>query len=381
VGDERSFEHLYRRHRAEVYRALLRELGNREDAEDVTQAAFLDAYRALARGNEPERPRAWLFTIAQNARRRRFQRLRRAPEQAELEREPAADEVAVTVRELREALELLPANQRATLVLREIGGFSYAEIARRLDLSVAAVQMLLFRARRTLRSELGGEATRPRTGALPWPPWLGELSSTHGQAGLASRAAGVAAAGALGAAVVVGAGSLPGARPDAEPRPLQRHFDAPASARGAAPEPPPPARPGRQTQAPAKSPGAAPPPRRTAVSRQSRTATSRPSASQPPSPRPPAAPLPPRVPVEPPLPAQPPLLPLPAPVIPEIAAPVVPPLLPPDLAGAAGAVPELPESTTPATPALPPIAVPPVPAPPAGTGDQGGGALTGFPTS
>jgi RNA polymerase sigma factor (sigma-70 family) len=108
TDSERSFERLYRSHRADVYRSLLRELGNREDAEDVTQSAFLDVYRALARGNEPERP--WLFTVAENARRRRFRRLRRGPDQSELQRDLPAAEMAVTVRALSEALELLPAN-------------------------------------------------------------------------------------------------------------------------------------------------------------------------------------------------------------------------------------------------------------------------------
>src|SRR5215211_7901628 len=70
--DPDRFEELYRSHRGAVYRFLLRDLRNREDAEDATQTAFLQAYSAYERGSRPERPRAWLITIADNLRRRRF---------------------------------------------------------------------------------------------------------------------------------------------------------------------------------------------------------------------------------------------------------------------------------------------------------------------
>ena len=64
-----NFEELYRELRADVYRAALRKLGNAQDAEDVTQAAFADAYRAVLRGARPQSPRAWLLAISENVRR------------------------------------------------------------------------------------------------------------------------------------------------------------------------------------------------------------------------------------------------------------------------------------------------------------------------
>ncbi|MGH3052942.1 MAG: RNA polymerase sigma factor, partial [Gaiellaceae bacterium] len=57
---DRSFEHLYRRHRRDVYGFALRAVRDPDEAEDVTQAAFLNAYRALHRGDHPQKPRAWL---------------------------------------------------------------------------------------------------------------------------------------------------------------------------------------------------------------------------------------------------------------------------------------------------------------------------------
>ncbi|HYM64404.1 MAG TPA: RNA polymerase sigma factor, partial [Gaiellaceae bacterium] len=161
---DRSFERLYRRHLPEVYRFVLRDVGNRADAEEVTQSAFLDAYRALRRGHAPEKPRAWLFGIAKNATRRRYRTLSRRPCEVELEHEVAesmADEERPHLDELRDVIgSLRPAHQQV-LFLREIEGLSYVEIANRMDLSHAAVETLLFRARRSLRELLEAEGIRP----------------------------------------------------------------------------------------------------------------------------------------------------------------------------------------------------------------------------
>ena len=71
---DHALERLYRHHRGELYRWLLRETGDPEVAEDVLQTAFLHAYRALLAGAPPREPRSWLFAIARNANRRRLRR-------------------------------------------------------------------------------------------------------------------------------------------------------------------------------------------------------------------------------------------------------------------------------------------------------------------
>src|SRR5215204_1023630 len=136
--DDRLFERLYRRHLPEVYRYVLRDVGNRADAEEVTQNAFLDAYRALGRGHTPEKPRAWLFGIAKNATRRRYRTLSRRPHEVELDHElmeSVAEADRPQLEELRAAVGSLPATHQQVLFLREIEGLSYAEIANRMDLS------------------------------------------------------------------------------------------------------------------------------------------------------------------------------------------------------------------------------------------------------
>ena len=128
---ERSFEQLYRGHRNDVYRAALRALGNSEDAEDVTQAAFVDAYRAVLRGTRPQAPRAWLLTIAENVRRRRFRTSLRRPREEPLDADAAlaAEESHAQASSLLEALATLTTEQREAFLLREITGLSYDEIA------------------------------------------------------------------------------------------------------------------------------------------------------------------------------------------------------------------------------------------------------------
>jgi RNA polymerase sigma factor (sigma-70 family) len=160
---ERSFEKLYQRHVHAVYRYSLAVLHHEADAEDVTQATFLSAYRAFQRGERPYRAHNWLIKIAHNVCRQRFRDSSRRPQEVEFDEGLAAattsDDDVPSAGEIRQALGFLALNQRAALVMRELEGRSYAEIAQLLDLSVGAVETLLFRARRALREQLEGGLT------------------------------------------------------------------------------------------------------------------------------------------------------------------------------------------------------------------------------
>jgi RNA polymerase sigma-70 factor, ECF subfamily len=156
---DRAFERLYRRYVADVYRFVLAVLQNEADAEDATQTAFLQAYRAYERGERAEKPLNWLIAIAHNVCRQRFRESARRPRLVELEDNVAArpgDDEAPNAEEIRRALGFLAFNQRAALVMREVQGRSYGEIARILGLSTSAVETLLFRARRAMREQLEG---------------------------------------------------------------------------------------------------------------------------------------------------------------------------------------------------------------------------------
>jgi RNA polymerase sigma factor (sigma-70 family) len=161
LGTDRSFERLYRRHVADVYRYSLAMLRNPADAEDVTQTTFMNAYGAYRRGERPRAAQRWLITIAHNVCRQRFRQSQRRVEEVafdETAAEAAVPDSAVpSVEELSRALGHLAFNQRAALVMRELEGRSYAEIAEVLGVTASAVETLVFRARRALREQLEGQ--------------------------------------------------------------------------------------------------------------------------------------------------------------------------------------------------------------------------------
>ena len=151
-----ALDDLYRHHVGEVYRYTYAVLGNHADAEDVTQTTFVNALRALERGEEPRNASAWLVAIAQNVVRQRWRQAASRPAEVELERDVPAVAVddEIEVDELVRALQRIPPTQREALVMRELEGRSYKEIAELLGLSTAALETLLFRARRSLAEEI-----------------------------------------------------------------------------------------------------------------------------------------------------------------------------------------------------------------------------------
>jgi RNA polymerase sigma-70 factor, ECF subfamily len=159
---ERAFERVYRRHVGDVYRYALTVLRNPADAEDVTQTTFMNAYRAYARGERPRNAQNWLIAITHNVCRQRFRQALRRPEEVEYDDgigDAVSEEEGPSAEDIQRALGQLAFNQRAALVMRELEGRSYAEIAEILGTSVSAVETLIFRARRALREQLEGALT------------------------------------------------------------------------------------------------------------------------------------------------------------------------------------------------------------------------------
>jgi RNA polymerase sigma-70 factor (ECF subfamily) len=162
-GEVALFEILMRRHNQSVYRAVRAVLRNDDDAEDVMQQAYLNAYRAIGQFAGTARFSTWLTRIAVNealARRRK-----RWPMQTENELEitlvesTAPDpEAEAANAELREVMErevaALPDPFRAVVVLRDIEGLSTAETAESLGISEDLVKTRLHRAHTALRDRL-----------------------------------------------------------------------------------------------------------------------------------------------------------------------------------------------------------------------------------
>ena len=141
---------LYRAHRQDVYRLLLRDLGTPADADDATQTVFLHAYRALERGCRPHAARAWLLAIAKNVARRTWRDRNHTCDHVELDELPAAEPGDEARRDLIAVLETLPAGQRKALVLHELYGLPYEEISHLTQQSLAGVETSVFRARQAV---------------------------------------------------------------------------------------------------------------------------------------------------------------------------------------------------------------------------------------
>ena len=158
---DRAFERVYRQNVPHVYGYALAVLHSPEDAEDVTQATFLNAYRAHERGELPRSPDNWLISVAHglcDQRARQESRLEAAAYEDQADEAVPEDE-GPSPSDVRRALGRLPFDQRAALIMREVEGRSYAELVEILGVVSAEVESLLFRARRALREELEGSLT------------------------------------------------------------------------------------------------------------------------------------------------------------------------------------------------------------------------------
>ena len=154
AGSERAFEALFDRHHRPVLAFCRHMLGSKEEAEDAVQLTFLAAYRDLGRAEPPAALRPWLYAIARH-RCLSVLRARRERPVAEVAL-PATDRLAAEVatrEDLRAILAdvaHLPDDQRAALVLAELGDVSHEEIARILACPRGKVKALVFQARSSL---------------------------------------------------------------------------------------------------------------------------------------------------------------------------------------------------------------------------------------
>jgi RNA polymerase sigma-70 factor (ECF subfamily) len=165
-GSNDAFGKLVDRYRAPVVRLAYSLTHDRDEAKDIAQDAFLNAYRRLG-SFRPDRPFArWLFVIARNASldalRRRRRLLAIVPSGDGVAQEPGPEDWALRNDEaasVRRALEALPPHYRTVLELYYESGLRYREIAEALDIPIGTVKTYIARAKRRLRDELWTEST------------------------------------------------------------------------------------------------------------------------------------------------------------------------------------------------------------------------------
>src|SRR3954468_24200385 len=204
AGNEPAFEAIVARYR----RPLLRYCGgilSGGRAEDAVQQTFVKAYDAMRRDHGELKLRPWLYRIAHNTalnglRDRSLQDQPLDPQLDGVERPDQAVERRQGVREALAAVEALPTRQRDAIVLRELEGRSYEEIAGALGVTGGAVRQLLSRARTTLRT--AATAITP-VGLLMRVPFDSTGDSVSGRVAELVGGAGAGAAAKLGTAVLV----------------------------------------------------------------------------------------------------------------------------------------------------------------------------------
>jgi RNA polymerase sigma-70 factor, ECF subfamily len=193
VADQAKFADLAMEHMPSLYTAALRMTRNPADAEDLVQETYLKAYRAFGGFTEGTNLKAWLYRILTNTYINAYRAKKRRPEESDIDDlenfylyrrlgglegatagRSAEDEVLdhFTESEVKEAIEALPEQFRMAVLLGDVEGFSYKEIAEILDVPIGTVMSRLHRGRRALQKRLY-EFGRQR-GLVP------EREGTHG---------------------------------------------------------------------------------------------------------------------------------------------------------------------------------------------------------
>ena len=181
-GDIPAFDQLVRRWDRKIQGVIYRLVGNHDEARDLSQEAFLKAYRALGTFKQEARFSSWLYQIAINATRDRLRRRRRRTDlsldDVEEKGESSLRDGAPSALDLIESSDLsrvvaaamaaLPEEQREVVILKEYQGLTFPEIAETLDVPLSTVKTRLYRGLGQLRIRLERQGIRGGA-AVPVP--------------------------------------------------------------------------------------------------------------------------------------------------------------------------------------------------------------------
>ena len=166
-GDRAALDTLLRRHLDLIHAVCSRLAGNPADAADATQEALIAIVRGLPRFDRRAAPRTWMYRVATNAcldeLRRRGRRPRLGLDDALAERPDPAPPVDRSVTDrltLDDALARMPEEFRVAVVLRDVQGMDYAQIAEVLQIPIGTVRSRIARGRKALAADLDGNQDR-----------------------------------------------------------------------------------------------------------------------------------------------------------------------------------------------------------------------------
>jgi RNA polymerase sigma-70 factor (ECF subfamily) len=175
MADQADFADQAMQHMPGLFTAAMRMTRNRADAEDLVQETYLKAYRAYASFSDGTNLRAWLYRILTNTYINSYRAKKRRPDESDLEdvedlylyrrlggaessklSRSAEDEVLdhFTEADVKEAIEALPDQFRIAVLLADVEGFQYKEIAEILDIPIGTVMSRLHRGRKALQKSL-----------------------------------------------------------------------------------------------------------------------------------------------------------------------------------------------------------------------------------
>jgi RNA polymerase sigma-70 factor (ECF subfamily) len=175
MADQATFASQALEHMPALYAAAMRMTRNKSDAEDLVQETYLKAYRAFGGFQEGTNLRAWLYRILTNTFINIYRAKKRRPDESDLDDvedlylyrrlgglegatagRSAEDEVLdqITEGEVKAAIEALPEQFRMAVLLADVEGFQYKEIAEILDIPIGTVMSRLHRGRRALQKSL-----------------------------------------------------------------------------------------------------------------------------------------------------------------------------------------------------------------------------------
>lgn len=163
-GDERAFSLIVRAYERPVFNYVLRLVGNRDLAEDLTQEVFLRVYQGLPGFSLRSRFTTWLFQVTKNRVLDELRAIERRPRSvvaiddiAPLEALDQPFERTETIDALWRAVESLSVDLKMALLLRDVVGLSYTEIADALEVTLATVKWRIFKAREDVAATLARE--------------------------------------------------------------------------------------------------------------------------------------------------------------------------------------------------------------------------------